>query len=388
MTEPEAATGEGAGAVLTSASKLIAEAAGLAGADVFVYYSITPANLIHQFSATSMPAILAAQDEITAIQMMAGFSATGKFPVTATSFPGLALMVESINMAFMMELPMLIILVQRLGPSTGSATTNAQGDLLMLRGLVSGGFQVPVYCPSSPQECAVLTRTAMDTSIRLRTPVVLLTSKEMVMTQFSLPPESIPRISPVERTGMDGVPECLPYDAGECLVPPFVPLGNDERLTRLNASSHGKDGITGKASNEVIANTRRLKWKVDRGLEGSSLMELEEPSREGSDPTGNVLLVTYGITSGAVRRARNVLLEDHGTNVSICTIKSLLPIPTELCTLVERYDRVLFVEENLTGQLMELVVGARGRPGIRHLGAIGEMVLPGDIVKEVVSWDS
>ena len=73
----------------------------------------------------------------------------------ATSFPGFALMLESLNMVAMMELPLVLILVQRLGPSTGSATTGAQGDLLLLRGAISGGYPLPVLCPSTVPSCLV-----------------------------------------------------------------------------------------------------------------------------------------------------------------------------------------------------------------------------------------
>ena len=126
--------------VLLDGSRLIVEALARAGADAYVGYPITPASLIYTYSSRRFPAALPAPDEITALQWMAGLAAAGHLPVTATSFPGFALMVESINMAYMMELPMLIILVQRLGPATGTATAGAQGDLLLLNGLLDPLF--------------------------------------------------------------------------------------------------------------------------------------------------------------------------------------------------------------------------------------------------------
>ena len=123
---------------LTDGSRLIIEALARAGADAFIGYPITPANLLYQYGSQRMELMLPAPDEITTMQWMSGLSITGKLPVTATSFPGFALRVESINMAYMMELPMVIILVQRLGPATGTATCGAQGDLLLLNGIISG----------------------------------------------------------------------------------------------------------------------------------------------------------------------------------------------------------------------------------------------------------
>ncbi|MDW7992897.1 MAG: hypothetical protein RMK65_12440, partial [Anaerolineae bacterium] len=107
--------------VLTDGSRLIAEACVRAGADAYVGYPITPASLIFFYASRRFPIALAAPDEITALQWMAGLAAAGHLPVSATSFPGFALMVESFNMAYMMELPMLVVLAQRLGPATGTA---------------------------------------------------------------------------------------------------------------------------------------------------------------------------------------------------------------------------------------------------------------------------
>ena len=134
-------------------SRLITESLVRAGADVFIGYPITPANLLYYYANKRFPSFFAAPDEITTIQLMSGFAATGKVPVTATSFPGFALMIESINMAYMMELPMVIVLVQRLGPSTGSATGGAQGDISLVSNIISGGLAIPVFSVSDSLDC-------------------------------------------------------------------------------------------------------------------------------------------------------------------------------------------------------------------------------------------
>ena len=133
---------------LIDGSRLITEACVRAGADVFIGYPITPANLLYSYARHRYPTMLAAPDEITTLQWMSGFSAAGRLPVTATSFPGYSLMAESLNMAFMMELPMVVVLVQRLGPATGTATGGSQGDLSVVQGTLSGGFSLPTLCIS------------------------------------------------------------------------------------------------------------------------------------------------------------------------------------------------------------------------------------------------
>jgi len=126
--------------VLSDASLLITEACAQSGADAFTGYTIIPSNRFYAYGTKRFPMFMAGPDEITVMQWMSGLASAGKFPVTATAFPGFALMLEGLNMAYMMELPMLIILTQPLGPSTGSATTGAQRGLSLLNGCISGGY--------------------------------------------------------------------------------------------------------------------------------------------------------------------------------------------------------------------------------------------------------
>ena len=187
--------------ILTDGSRLITEALARAGADIFIGYPITPANLIYQYALNRFDAILAAPDEISALQWMCGFSASGKLPVTATSFPGYALMLESVNMAYMMELPMVIILVQRLGPATGTATCGAQGDLALINGSISGGYAIPTFSISNTIDCWEMSAKALETAVTLRSPVILLTSKEEVMTLLSF---ERTRLKPIDRVNKIG----------------------------------------------------------------------------------------------------------------------------------------------------------------------------------------
>jgi len=177
---------------LIDGSRLIVEGAVRAGAQAYSAYPITPANRIYFHAVDRIPQILKAPDEITALQWACGISATGVIPMTATSRPGFSLMVESVDMAFMMELPVLIVIVQRLGPSTGSATTGAQGDVSLLHRMISGGYDIPVITPSSLKDCYVLSGKALGLAVKLRTPVVLLTSKEMIETERSVDLEQLP----------------------------------------------------------------------------------------------------------------------------------------------------------------------------------------------------
>jgi len=361
---------------LVDGSRIIVEACAEAGAEVFVGYPITPTNLVYHYSFERFPLALAASDEITTLQLMAGLSAAGKFPVTATSFPGFALMIESINMAFMMELPMLIILSQRLGPSTGSATTGAQGDLLLLRGLISGGYQIPVFCPSDFEDCWSLTHKSIQTAIELRTPVVLLTSKELVMTNRSFDLAQLPPLKPVERKYYKGKDAYLPYAAEEAQAPDFLPLGNKEHRVRLNASTHDDQGLIRKATPGAMANTTRLHEKITNRVSEYASWHLDE--KEGSD----TLLVSYGITASASLEAQRIINNDD-RNVSLLIIKTLLPVAPEVTEIINSYNKVVIAEENMTGLLKELLYGQYVPPTVKGVNKIGKMITPDEIIKEL-----
>jgi 2-oxoglutarate ferredoxin oxidoreductase subunit alpha len=310
---------------------------------------------------------------------MAGLAAAGKLPVSATSFPGLALMTESVNMAAMMELPMVIVLVQRLGPSTGTATAGAQDDVRFLYGMISGGYPMPVFCAADMDDCWSLPPVALQTAVDLRTPVILLTSKEMVMTERSFDMNRLGEIRPVNRPAYaDGAPY-RPYDAEPAGTPAFLPVGDARHQVRLTASTHDQAGLLRHSTDEALDNTRRLPDKVRTGT--PPLYHLEEAE------DASALIVTYGITSGAAREAIRILKAD-GVGVSLLVARTLIPVLGAYYRILDRYlDRglpVIFAEENLQGQFAAMLFGERLPERVRFVGDIGHMVTPEAIVGEVL----
>ncbi len=365
--------------VLVNGSLLVTEAMVQAGAEVYVGYPITPANLLYAYGRKRFPIFLPAPDEITALQWVSGFAATGKVAVTATSFPGFALMIETLNMAYMMELPLVIVLVQRLGPSTGSATAGAQGDLLLLRSCISGGHPLPVLCPSDNKDCWHLAAESISLSHKLRTPVILLTSKEMMMTSASFDISRLPDITALEKKYYNSDKPYKPYLAGDDLVPPLLPLGNEKHQVRLNASTHETDGLIKKATKEALANTRRLNEKVRKRISEYTYFSLDE--QEGSE----TLIVSYGISSAAARDAVN-FIRKNGQKISLLIVKTLFPVSAEIFNLLDKYSNILIVEENLDGSYKEIIYGQRPPGKIKSVNKIGQMISPSEIVREVRSW--
>ncbi len=362
--------------VLVDGSRLVTEAMVQAGAEVFVGYPITPANLLYAYGRQRFPMFFPASDEITALQWVTGFSAAGKLAVTATSFPGFALMIETLNMAYMMEMPMVIVLVQRLGPSTGSATAGAQGDLLILRSCISGGHPLPVLCPSDNKDCWELASESIKLSHKLRTPVILLTSKEMMMTASSMDISRLSEIAEVEKKYYESDEPYKPYLPGDNMVPPMLPLGNDKHQVRINASTHDAEGLIKKATVEALSNTRRLNEKVRKRVDEYTYFSLDE--QNGSD----TLIVTYGISAAAAKDAVSLIRND-GQKISLLIVKTIIPVPEEIYDIIAKFTKIIFVEENLDGSYKELIYGQRSPENISSVNKLGQMIRPSEIVKEV-----
>lgn len=362
--------------VFTDASMLITEACVKAGADVFVGYPITPSNRFYEYGTQRFPSFLAGPDEITVMQWMAGYSAAGKFPVSATAFPGLALMTEGLNMAYAMELPMLLILTQRLGPSTGSATTGAQGDLMFLNGSISGHYPIPVFSHSNFEDSWDMTYEAIKTAIKFRTPVILLTSKELVMTNKSFDLSKLKDIKPVEKFSTKVVEPYKPYKSGEEMVPPYIPLGDDKYQVRINASTHNDAGLIKKNDPESMANTKRLKEKFEKRIDEITFYDFDDQK------DAKKLVVTYGISADAARDAVSEL-RNSGEKVSLLVVKTMIPVPPKVMKIMDGFDSVIFVEENIGGIYKEIVYGKNAPKKVSSVNKIGSLISPSEIVKAV-----
>lgn len=361
--------------ILTDNSKLVMESLAQSGCDVFIGYPITPANLLYKYATQRFSVVQDAPDEISTLQWMAGYSATGHIPVTATSFPGLALMLESLNMAYMMELPMVAILVQRLGPSTGTATAGAQGDLALLNGMISGGHALPVFCLSNAEDCWEIPNKAAKVAAEFRTPVVILTSKEMMMSLNSFDIGKLKKLSPVERKFYESDEPFVPYKPQKNLVPEFLPLGNDKHRVRITSSTHDTKGILQHSTPEALGNTVRLNEKIVKNAKKYSFYELDEQECD-------TIIVSYDATSEAAREAVGMIRE-KGKKVSLLICKTMIPVLDEYLKILNRYKKVVIAEENLTGQFRKILFGTHGKEGVTGVNAIGRMISPNDIAKEV-----
>lgn len=358
--------------VLTDASMLITEAAVRSGADVYIGYPITPSNRFYNYASQRFPVFMAGPDEISVMQWMCGFSAAGKFPVTATAFPGLALMTEGINMAYMMELPMLIILTQRLGPSTGSATTGAEGDLMFLNGIISGYYPVPVISHSGIEDAWTMTNEAIKLALKFKTPVVLLTSKELVMTTKTFDISQLSEISEIEKFSKNISDSFFTYKSDQDMIPQYLPVGNDRVQLRLNSSTHNEKGFIGKNDAESMNNTKRLNEKFMKRINDFTFYEYD------NQDNAIKLIVTYGISSEASRDAI-IKLRESGIKISLLIVKTLLPVPFEIVKIINSYKEIFIVEENYRGIYADIVFGQNIPDNVIKINKIGNMISPDEI---------
>lgn len=354
-------------------SRVIIEALVRAGADVYIGYPITPANLLYFYASQRFPYMLPAPDEISTMQYMSGMALTGHLPVTSTSFPGLALMVESINMAYMMELPMVIILAQRLGPATGTATAGAQGDILLLNGIISGGHPLPVFCPSNIIDCWELSAKSLEFAYYFRTPVILLTSKERTMTSRSFDVSLLPEIKKIEKNyNFPDDKQYLPYEYTDSLVPPFLPLTQNKHQVRITASTHDQKGIIQHTSTEAMQNTIRLEQKILTHIKKYFYFDY-------INNNSNILVISYGITANAAQEA----LKISQNKFDLLIIKTLLPVNNEIYDIIDKYKKIIVAEDNINAQYAKILFGNRFHSNITTVGAIGKMLSPNDILKNL-----
>src|SRR4029079_5026769 len=324
-------------------------------------YPITPASdILHELSKHKSFGVTTfqAEDEIAGIGAAIGASFSGSLGVTTTSGPGISLKSESIGLAVMTELPLLVVNVQRGGPSTGLPTKTEQSDLLQAMFGRNGESPVPIVAPQSPGDCFDAALEAARIAITYRTPVLLLS--DGMLANGSEPwriPElvDLPAIDPAFATGPNhttdaGEPDFWPYLRDrETLARPWAIPGTpglEHRIGGLEkGDGHGNISYD-PANHDYMVRTRQA--KIDRIADSLPPLDVDDPDGEQG---GRVL--GWGPTSGpigaACRRGRKA-----GLSVAQTHVRHLNPFPKDLGEVLKRYDAVLVPEMNL-GQLSLLL---------------------------------
>lgn len=312
-------------------------------------YPITPAStILHELARYKSFGVTTfqAEDEIAAVCAAIGASFGGALAVTTTSGPGLALKSEAMNLALMAELPLVVCNIQRGGPSTGLPTKTEQADLLQALFGRNGESPLPVVAAASPSDCFDTALEACRIAITHMVPVILLSDGYLAngSEPWRLPTvEDLPDL----RIEFASDPETYqPYlrDPKTLARPWAIPgtPGLEHRVGGLE-----KEDITGNVSYDPENHERMIGLraeKVERVADGLAPLEVE-----GDPEGGDVLVVGWGSTLGAITGAVN-LARERGLSVSRVHLRHLMPLPKDLGDILARFDHVLLPEMN-SGQL-------------------------------------
>ncbi len=339
-------------------------------------YPITPASdVLHELSKHKRFGVTTfqAEDEIAGIGAALGAAFAGSLGVTTTSGPGIALKSETIGLGVMMELPLIVVDVQRGGPSTGLPTKTEQADLLQAMFGRNGEAPVPIVAPRSPADCFDAALEATRIAVTYRTPVMLLSDGYLAngSEPWQIPDVAdLPQIDPAFATGPNHVSkkaqkaaEAAAEGNGHAQPDEFWPYLRDEQTLARPWAVPGTPGLEHRigglekgdghgnisydpANHDLMVRTRQA--KVDAVADGIAPLEVDDPSA-----AARVLVLgwgsTYGPIGAAVRQVR-----DAGMQVAQAHLRHLNPFPRDLGDVLRRYDAVMVPEMNL-GQLSLLL---------------------------------
>ena len=326
-------------------------------------YPITPASdILHELSKHKNFGVVTfqAEDEIAGIGAALGAAYGGALAVTTTSGPGVALKSEAIGLAVSLELPLIVVDVQRGGPSTGLPTKTEQSDLLQAMFGRNGEAPVPIVAPRSPGDCFNAAIEAARIAVTYRTPVFLLSDGYLAngSEPWQVPDvDGLPTIDPAFATGPnhtadDGSPEFWPYlREPETLARPWAPPGVAGLEHRIGGIEKA-DG-SGNISYEPDNHDRMVRLrqaKVDAVARTIEPLEVEDPSGKA-----RVLVLGWGSTYGPIGAACRVV-RGAGLDVAQAHLRHLNPFPANTAEVLRAYDRVIIPEMNL-GQLALLIRG-------------------------------
>jgi len=315
---------------------------------IYSGYPITPASeVLHILSALKHHGVISIQteDEIAAITMAIGASYAGALGVTGTSGPGLALKVESLNLAVMTELPIVVFDYQRSGISTGMPTKTEQGDLLFALFGRPSDSHIIVLAPSSPSDCFWISIEAVRLATKYMIPVLVLSEQFLVHSSEPWKLPELDKIPPIEinfRTSPDGF---YPYMRDDrTLARPWVKLGTPGLEHRIGGLE--KSNIYGNVSYDPENHdlmTKMRAQKVQKVVQDIPDVEVMGPA------DADMLVVGWGSTYGHIKAAVEMANRD-GIRVAMAHLRYLNPLPKNLGDVLRKFKKVLVPELNL-GQL-------------------------------------
>jgi 2-oxoglutarate ferredoxin oxidoreductase subunit alpha len=372
---------------LMQGNEACVEGALYAGMHFYSGYPITPSTELMEISAVKLPLIggkfLQMEDEIAGIAAAIGASLTGFKAMTGTSGPGFSLKQENIGYAAITEVPLVIVNIQRGGPSTGLPTSPAQGDVMQAKWGTHGDHPVIVLCPSSVREMFELTVRAFNLAEKYRTPVILL-SDEIVghMREKIVVPEPgelevVSRKEPAPRQS-----NYLPYSVADgSYVPEIAAFGTGYRF-HVTGLMHDETGFPSNSSENAEKLLDRLMNKIK--MNEDDILDFEEYMTEDAE----IIILGYGGTARSVKSAVKTLRKE-GIKAGMFRPKTIWPSPEKRIKELSAQAKAIIVAElNLGQYVLEVERIVKDSCRLGFIGkANGEVLMPDEIVakaKEVL----
>ncbi len=351
------------GLVLIEGNKAAAIGAVFGGATVLSWYPITPSSSLAEYMEEYLKkyrvdaegqrsfAVIQAEDELAAVGMGVGAGWAGARSITATSGPGISLMTEFVGMAYFAEIPVTIVDVQRMGPSTGLPTRTSQGDLAKLHTLGHGDCRHPVFIPSTPTECFTMTIEALDLAQELQAPVFVALDLDLGMNLWLSEPFPYPE-GPIRRGKVldaDDLKRLGKFERyrdvdGDGVCYRTLP-GTESPLAAYftRGTGHNESASYSEKPQDWSANLDRLARKYETGRQRLPSAIVDER------PDAEVGLIAFGTTHAALVEARE-RLHEAGLVTSYCRLRAL-PATDNVVAFIERHERVYVVEQNRDAQV-------------------------------------
>ena len=331
---------------LLAGSEAIALGAVRAGMKLYIAYPMTPSSPVLHYLAARQEELgivtVHPENEIAVVGMAQGAAYAGVRAMVGTSGGGFALMTEHVSLAGQAEIPTVVLLGQRPGPSTGMPTYTDQGDLFFAMYAGHGEFPRIVLAPGDAEECFRLAGEALNLAWKYQTPVILLADKEVLESTFStvLDHDAVRAEEPILWDGNGDYRRYAHTDSG---ISPLAYPGNPSAIVKLNSYEHDESGITTEESTEVVA-------MRDKRLRKCAAVEADLRQRNTvavyGNPDSDTVLVFYGSTKGPVVEVAGAL------GVKAVQPLYLMPLPVwDLAPHLNKAKEVISVEVNITGRL-------------------------------------
>lgn len=368
---------------LMQGNQAVAEGAIAAGVKFFGGYPITPSTEVAESLAKKLPAVggkfIQMEDEIAGIGVIIGAALTGKKVMTATSGPGFSLKQELLGYACIAEIPMVIVNVQRVGPSTGQPTSPAQGDVMQARWGTHGDHPIIALTPSSVPECFDLTIKAYELSEKYRIPVILLLDEVIghMRERIDLPDSYDEIIKPQRKLPKVTPKEYKAYKPDEDLVPAMAPFGTGYRwhVTGLVHDEYGFPNGSAAATKECLD---RLHAKINNNLEDIVLYE------NYCMDDAEIAVIAYG---GSARTAYAAVdaARTKGIKVGLFRPITMWPFPeNQVKEIAGQVKNILVAEMNFGQYVREVERAVAGKvPVTLHAKYNNEAITPDELLTAI-----